>query len=458
MGNVLLLLCSTLLVCIALFYFKRKWPDLDIIDIYLIFIVFYFGAIPFLRGLYYWKGVVFDSENYNSWAIILVYLQLLLIILLIVAISWFLSKEIKNYLKLRLLIDQWAKVNNVVFFLILILIILFHFISYYKYGVKSHILPDDFAKIGKKLPYWFTSVRTIYGSLTLGMIIVLASKMSRAKERNRFLWWSLIIILLPFIAYFGRKGFVNAVVMTGLIWLITSDMRLFQFKTLTMGIVLVLSFFIASNLYLTYRSNFQSVGISLRQLENPITAALNFKATLINLVERAGTWEFNYLVFDKQMQKPGNVKDIHKITIENIKSATPRIFWPEKKFLIPSEVLAEAYNAELKDVSFGTNIFGIAQFDFGYYSVIIVPVIIILVMIIMSGLMKFTFNNPLFLWGLSIAFLNFVINVEENGPELFFLLRNIIVIMVFFLLYKFTIKLYNKLNTILERSSATSKK
>ncbi len=432
MGNFPLLLFSSLLLCLTLLYFKKKWPDLDVIDIFIIFVALYFGVYPFIRGLYFGKGVVFDSANNNFWAVCLVYLQIILLIIIILVGYRYLPDKIKNYLKIRTLIERWAGVNNAVVFLLFGLLISFQLISYFKYGVKSHILPPDFARIGKDLPYWLTSIRTIYNYLILCIVIVLASKMSLAKYRARYFWLASIILILPLAGYYGRKGFVNAVVMVALIWLINNEKKLIKLKNLAIAALCVLSFFIASNLYQTYRPNLQGVGISLSKLENPITAALNFNATLKNLKERAGTWEFNYLIFDKQMRDPEKGTTNGMITRESLKNATPRILWPGKKFRTPPEILAEAFSAEQDGVSFGTNIFGIDQSDFGYFSIIIVPLTILLLMILMAGLIKVTFNYRIFFWFLSISILNFLINIEENGPELFFLLRNVIAIMLVF--------------------------
>jgi len=434
MGNFSLLLFSSLLLCLTLLYFKIKWPDLEVIDIFIIFVSLYFGVYPFIRGLYFGKGVIFDSANNNPWAVCLVFLQIILLIIIILVGYRYLPDKIKNYLKLKTLIERWARVNNAVVFLLLGLLILFQLISYFKYGVKSHILLPDFARIGKDLPYWLTSMRTIYNSLILSIVIVLASKMSLAKFWARYFWLAAIILILPLAGYFGRKGFVNAVVMVAIIWLITNEKNLFKLKNLAIAALCVLSFFISSNLYQTYRPNLQGVGISLSELENPITAALNFNATLKNLKERAGTWEFNYLIFDRQMRDPAKGTK-GQITLESLKNVTPRILWPGKKFRTPPEILAEALNAEQDDVSLGTNIFGIYQSDFGYFSMIIVPLIILSIMLLMAVLIKVTFKYPIFVWLLSVTMLIPFINIEENAPEVFLMLRYVIGIITVFLLY-----------------------
>jgi hypothetical protein len=211
MGNGLLLLFSLLIIIFTIIYFKRKWPDLDVIDFYIIFIALHYGVYPFIRGLYFGKGQIYDTYNANLLVISLIFLQVSLTILIIKVIWAYLPMGMKKYLKVNTLITQWARVDKIVLLSIYCLLLLFQFICYYKYGVKSHIVPEDFANLEKALPYWLTSIRTIYNLLVLCVFIVLVSKAAMAEDRYRYCWMALIILFIPFVAYFGRKAFVNAV-------------------------------------------------------------------------------------------------------------------------------------------------------------------------------------------------------------------------------------------------------
>lgn len=443
-GNGLLLIFSILVLLCTVLYLKRKWPDIDLVDVYLIFISLYYGAYPLIRSLYLDKGVVYDSYNSNLLAISLVYLQLFLIVVTMRVVSAYLPAKITGYLKVKPLIEQWAKVNNFILITIYVLLVLVQLISYFKYGIRSHIVPADFDKIGKDIPYWLMSVRKIFHYITLAIAIVLVSKAVLSKDRYRYLWLALFIVYLPFDAYFGKKGFINIVVMSAIIWLVINETKLFKLKNVMIAGLVVLSYFIASNLYETYRYDLYAVGVSHRRLANPISAALDFNKTLVNLKVRPGTWEFNYLVFDRQLKAPGKVTTNGAITREGFKNAVPRIFWPDKTILIPPKILAEAYNETEENVSLGTNIFGIGQAEFGYYSIIIVPVVLILVIIMMASLIKIIFNYPVFLWLFSVNILTFFINVEENQNELIFMLRYTILIMSAFISYILINKIVSK--------------
>ena len=326
MANITLLLFSSLVLCLTLFYFKRRWPDLDVIDIYIIYIALHFGIYPFIRGLYSGKGVVYDSSTSNPLVIGLVFIHLLLIVVIIRVVSAYLPTKIKDILKIKTLISKWESVNNLIVLSIYSLLILFQIISYWKYGVKPVIAPDDFAKIGSDLPYWLLSMRAIYNYLVLSVFIVLASKASMSQYRPQYFWIALIIIFIPFGAYFGRKPFVNIFVIGTIIWLIRREKKLIQFKYLISSVLMVFIFFLVSNVWQTYRSTLLAAGASFKEAPNPISAALNFNATLRNLKERPGTWEFNYLVFDRQIESSGKVSTNGEITREGLQERDSQAF------------------------------------------------------------------------------------------------------------------------------------
>lgn len=218
---------------------------------------------------------------------------------------------------------------------------------------------------------------------------------------------------------------------------------MFRFKYVTVGLLLVGVFFLFSNIYQTYRTDilFKAGEINARRLENPILAALNYHSTIRNLQIRAGTWEFNFLVFNQQINKSGITTD-GKLTWEAFKSSIPRNFWPGKKFTLIDDYLASFFMVRSRDVNIAKNIFGIAQLDFGYYSIIIIP-IILLAIIVIYGVIVIKMNNyPTFMVLFSGNIIWYLINFEANGNEIFFMLRNIIIILLMFALCILTYKTY----------------
>ena len=114
-------------------------------------------------------------------------------------------------------------------------------------------------------------------------------------------------------------------------WSIYKKESIFRLRYVTVGLLLVGVLFLFSNIYQTYRDDilFKVGEINAKKLENPILAALNYHSTIHNLQIRAGTWEFNYLVFNQQINKSG-ITTNGKLTWEAFKSSIPRFFWPEQ--------------------------------------------------------------------------------------------------------------------------------
>jgi hypothetical protein len=335
-------------------------------------------------------------------------------------------------LKVKNLIQKWSCINKYILFFVYGSLIIFQIISYYKYGVKTYIQPDDFARIGKELPYWFTTIRTIYPLLAFLVGLGLISSLLKSQEYHKYVWLILAVGLLPVISLYGRRFLLAMIIVWAILWLIEKNKDIFSMKFWVAGLLLGLAFFLFSNIYQAYRYDFMAVGkVDLAKLKNPFTAAINFDATLENFKARPGTWEFNYLVFNHQYSKLGMFTD-GKIIMEGIKSSIPRIFWPGKQFMFIDDILAKLYDVKPKEIDIGKNMFGVIQVDYGFYSLIIAPLLIIFIMAIMAASIRMTLCYPTFLWLYSGNILYYLISIEENGNEIFFMLRNIGLIFIIF--------------------------
>lgn len=442
-GNISLLFFSFLFICIITIYLYKRWPDLDVIDLYIVFIGLHFGLYPFIRGFHFGKDVIFDFRNSSPLAIGLIFLHVFLILFIIRAISAYLPTRIMSYLKIRYLIQQWGNVNKYFLFFVYFWLILFHIISYYKYGVKTYIMPEDFARIGKDLPYWFTSMRTVYIYIAFCIFLGLFGNLVKAKGYQQYVWIILTIIFIPIVTIYGRRFFIDMIGASVIFWFVYRKENIFRLKYLAVGLITILAFFVFSNLYQTYRADvFMNEGpVRWQKLKNPLTAAFNFNSTINNLKARPGTWEFNFLVFNHQLNKP-EMTTYGKITWEHFKSAIPRYFWSDKQFSLIDDTLADLYKVKVQEIDIGKNIFGVGQVDFGYFSLIIIPTTILLLLIILGLLIKITVNYPTFLLLLSGNIIFYLINIEENGNELFLMFRYIFIILIVLGVYLITNSTY----------------
>jgi hypothetical protein len=437
-GNFYILLFSFLLIILLSLYIQ-KLREFYIFDVYIIFVLFHFGFYPFVRGLYFGKGIIFDFTHADPLSIGLVFIQVLLILMIIKLLTEKLIKN-KNPLKINYLVKSYSQVNNYLIYFICCVLILFPIYSYYRYGVQWVIPHSDFVKIGKSLPYWFTSVRTIYNLVSFLVCLVLISKVFHTEERkNQIFWLFLTIIFVPFTSiYGGKRYFFSIMILLLIIYFDNKHENIFQLRNLKYGLVLLMAFVLFSNLFESYRNFLINVGKitpnEIKELKNPLAAAVNFHATLSFLEKRPGTWEFSYLVLSKQI-KDGIPTTKGKIYREGIKSAIPRYLWPNKKFSLIDNMLGKLYGVRPKAIDIGKNIFGVMQVEFGFLSIILVPSVIVLLFLLMKFLNQITVQYPVFLWLFSGNILYYLISIEQDGTDIFFMLRYILFISLLFVIF-----------------------
>ena len=447
-GNISLLCFSFLFICIVTLYLFKKWPDLDVIDLYIIFVGLHFGFSPFIRGLHFGSDVIFDFRNSSPLAIGLVFIQVIIMLVIIRIFSFYCFPTLLYYLKLKHLISLWGQTNKYVVYIICFWLVLFQFISYFKFGVITYIPPDDFAKIGSDLPYWYTSMRTIYNYIAFCTFLGLFAYIVQSKGYQRYILIILTIIFVSIATIYGRRYFIEIIFSSIIFWFVYWKENIFRVRYLTVGLVLLGAFFLFSNLFQAYRSIFQVVGkVEINKLENPISAALDYNLTIKNLAKRPGTWEFNFLVINNQLNRAGMTTN-GKVNLEGLKSSIPRIFWPEKQFIGIDDILSALYNVNKKDIDIGKNLFGVWQVDYGYYSIIMVPLIILFIIYLLGILVKITTPYPNFLWLLSGNIIFYLVNFEGNGNEIFFMFRNTIIIItilaIYLLIRKYLLLLFNR--------------
>ena len=111
-GNISLLIFSFFFICVIFYYIYKSWPDIDVIDVYTIFVLFHFGFYPFVRGLYFGKDVIFDFRESSPLVIGSVFVHVLLILTVIKIIYRYLPDTFVECLKIRNLIQKWSCINK----------------------------------------------------------------------------------------------------------------------------------------------------------------------------------------------------------------------------------------------------------------------------------------------------------------------------------------------------------
>jgi hypothetical protein len=438
-GNLSIIVCSSLFMLLVTLYLIKRPIEIDVIDVYIIFVLFHFGLYPFVRGWHFGKDIIFDFTQGDPLSIGLVFCQILVILLVLKLLCVVFIKDI-NCLKVNFLIESYSHVTNYVVYIGCSILIIFQIFSYYKYGVQSFIPPWEFAKIGKSLPYWFTSFRTIYNCVIFCVCLVLLSKLIKAKYRNEYiLWLVLTIIFVPFASiYGGKRFFINLLILSIIFYFSSKHKKIFDWRNIKYGFILLMLFFLFSNLFESYRNILEHVGEvtseDLKKMRSPLSAAMNFQATIEFLSRRPGTWEFSYLVLNKQI-RDGIGTTNGQIFKESFKSAVPRYFWPAKNFWLIDDLLAKLYGVRPKQIDIGKNNFGVIQCETGFLSIIVAPLMILALLLVMKYLIIISKQNYIFLWMFSGNILYYLINIEDNGNDIFFMIRNTLLVLMLYGLF-----------------------
>ncbi len=419
-ANLTILLVSGLLLVLTVLYCQKRWSEFDLIDLYILFAGIYFGAYTFVKAL------LGDYSKYEPLTIVIVFGQIIMILAITFILWRFMPEHFRREVEIKSLLEQWKNVNSYVIFLFLAILLIIHIYGYEKYNIISHIDHGNLISAGKGLPYWFTSINVLSNDIILCTFIALVAKIISSENLVKKLWIIPLIVLLLMAVINGRRSLINPLIIGTILLFISQERELFQFRYLKIVLLLSLGILIFSNIFQAYRYVLQFPdSANPIEVKNPVSAALDPRYTLNNLKLRPSGWEFNYSIFRGQrydnvpLQRGG-------IFWQGLKNSIPRIFWPQKEVVSLNDLYVKLYS--LPEADYGKNNFGFTQVDFGYGSIIIMPILILIVTSTLVVINMATKNYPVLLLLLSGTVINYLINIEQNVTDIFILYRDLIVL------------------------------
>jgi hypothetical protein len=438
MANLIIILMSFFLLIATILLCKSQGSRLNLVQVYFIFVALYLGIYSLSKGL------IKDYSNLDVLAIILVFGQIITILIVISILTKYLANYLGESIDINYLFRQWAKVDNYIIFSLLIIVTVIKAFGYYKFNIITNIDIAALDKIGQGVPYWFFSLMTLYIGLLFCAFIALIVKIANASTRDKFLWSLLTIWVIILSSLNGRRSFINMAIIGGMLWIAGQGKKLFRLKYLNAALVVALSFIIFSNIYQSYRHNVELPSIAqnsefynfpkesfLIKTKSLPLAIFNIHSTLENFKIRSAIWEFNYLIIKSQLSSKMPVIPFGCILWQGFKNSVPRIIWPEKEVISLNDLTARLYGLPIID--YGKNNFAFSQADFGFFSIVILPIIFVIFLFSIKLFVKTTLGNPnlfLLVTGFCIYYL---INIEQNYVEIFILYRNIALIVGFYL-------------------------
>jgi hypothetical protein len=402
---------------------RLRWSRIDVVDLYVLIVGVYFGSYTLVDAL------VKDLSTVNSGPAVLS----LLLVMVTVGATWLISRilpiKLRRTLQMRYLLAQWLNVDGRIVLLLLGAASVFQLYSLQHFGILAEStisVSNTLYSPVPDLPYWFTSAMSFLTPLTFCLFIAVTLKVLASRAGKRVFWIIVLVTVVTLVTVLGRREVIYLVYMFFVLWSITKTRNLISPMNgflLLLALPLLVAF---SNIFLTYRSN------TLAKLGVPgISSATNLDATLGNLQDRMSIWQFNYMIIDKQIHYYGLDIPYGDIVWQGLKNSIPSILWPGKIVLDLDTLVAYLYMLPVTD--YPSNNFAMMQADFGYLSVILLPLQLLFVFFSAALLIQASRRHPTLLWLLSGYFVYYLLRIEAQYSDLFVLYRNVLLVTIVYL-------------------------
>ena len=246
-GNLVVMLFSILIITLALWRCVTRLSRITVIDLYILFMGFYFGGYPLIRG---WLGAYADVPPLTS---ALVFLHVILTVAILWMLTSILPETYQKALEITYLCKQWSKINKYFIFLLLSFIFGVEIIGWWHYGIISNVNYEELSRIGNPLPYWLSSIYPLLPDLIFCAFLVMAAKVIASTGQTRKWWFVLVAILFLDGFLFGRRALVNMAVIGTVLYIVVYNQAVWRWSYVKWLLVIGLSLFVFSNLFQNYR-------------------------------------------------------------------------------------------------------------------------------------------------------------------------------------------------------------
>ena len=415
----------------AALFGRLRWSRIDVVDLHVLMVGVYFGSYTLVDAL------VKDLSTVNSGSAVLS----LLLVMVTVGATWLISRilpiELRRTLQMRYLLAQWLHVDGRIILLLLGAVLVFQLYSYQHFGVlATHDVANNrnflYSPV-PDLPYWFTSAMALLTPLYFCLFIAGTLKVLASRAEKRVFWIIVLVTVVMLVTLWGRREVFYLMYIFFVLWSITKSRNLISPMNgflLLIALPLLVAF---SNIYLTYRSISLGLAVTPDKLgvSGIYSAATNLDTTLWNLQERMGVWQLNYMIIDKQIHYYGLDIPYGNILWHGLKNTIPNILWPGK---IVSDLDAlMAYQYMLPVTDYPTNNFAMMQADFGFLSVILLPLQLLFVFFSAALLIQASRRHLTLLWLWSGYIIYYLLRIEVDYSEWFILYRNILTVTIVYL-------------------------
>jgi hypothetical protein len=404
---------------------RLRWSRIDVVDLHVLMVCVYFGSYTLVDAL------VKDLSTVNSGSAVVS----LLLVMVTVGATWLISRvlpiELRRTLQMRYLLAQWLHVDGRIVLLLLGALLVFQLYSYQHFGILAEstiaVSLNSLYSPVPDLPYWFTSAMSFLTPLAFCLFIAVTLRVLASRAGRRVFWIIVLVTVLTLVTVWGRREVFYLMFMFFVLWSITKTRNLISPMNgflLLLALPLLVAF---SNIFLTYRSNtLEKLGVS-----GIYSAGSNLDATLLNLQERMSIWQLNYMIIEKQKPYYGLDIPYGDILWQGLENTIPSILWPGKIVTDLDTLMAYQYTLPVTD--YPTNNFAMMQADFGYLSVILLPLLLLFVLFLSALLIQASSRHPTLLWLLSGYFIYYLLRIEAQYSDWLVLYRNMLIVTIVYL-------------------------
>lgn len=331
--------------------------------------------------------------------------------------------------------ERLASVSDTVVLGIMSLVVLFVGYLAFRYKALSYfILTADRSSI-EPIPYYVSSFSMHLVSVMVGIFLVMIAKVIVKKEKNTILNWSVVLGWTALLFFYGRRNLFYPIFFSLVFYFRYHKSSLFSKKALPTILGIGLTLVMLSNLYQAVRIALpQRFTLSVDEVTDPeVSSAFDFNSSLENVRTRTP----NYLVDERLLKNmDGSIwglAEFAEITVAEIMNSIPNIFWPDKRYISTDEILNIHGKNKSEDIP--SSIFNQFLADYGYFSLLAVPLVLFLFWTSSLKLLsKLSSNSFVFIIAFSLFF-QAAFQIEGGLGCMLISLRETLLILVLFKLY-----------------------
>lgn len=405
-------------------YFKKD--NYDILDLYCFMIALFFGAYTLIDRLF---GIYFISDIYIS---TVVYLQIFLTILLLYYLVSFLPNSLKEFIKFKNLLIFFSQVDKKTVLLLSFLSISIDLYIFGTYGFLTYV-GDELAQLDLGVPNWIGPLKSINWNIRFSLLMLIINFINYKKVGYFSIYTLIILPMLALQFVEGRRAMIELITLIFIFWTIHKNSSPYLLRRAPYALLILIMLFFASNVFQTYRTSLFSIqGIAGEsgQVESFDEALTNSDSTIENLSLRTPMWRLNYEIMKNQLDNPSDIYYGYMMYRQFL-NTVPSFLQKNKEVIASEELTSQIYNmSSLQSVTFSddfpTNDFASYQTDFGFFSIILIPLVFI-ILILIGYFAYFSMKSKIFSSLIILLIIQFLIKIE-NGYNLPVLLRDIILI------------------------------